>query len=178
MTKTLVSALILFLAFTSQAMSAAPTVTILRDTDTTVTYHIHDLEGIVEVEIVYDALGTTTVTKSYPGCPLDVVITVQKQVPDPADPNLVINLQQLIVQDCTSQDPEQELDEVRHFDLSDFVDFEFELNSLISQVDPPPPPPTPIGQFVFKWFWVLFLVWAVLTLYLLWWRIFGPFRNP
>ncbi|MCP4903288.1 MAG: hypothetical protein GY906_40520 [bacterium] len=184
MTRIGVVAIIAFLILVpAMSLEAALTVEVIADDGTNLTYKITSDSGIWRLVFNYEAEDVepgdpVMVNRSfhYGNCPQTVEITVPKELQiDGSDD--IGTLGRILVEDCRPQFHGAEFSHSYIFDVLPEEDFDVGPNPMLS-VGPQSDPPLPVPEFnFFEWqFWGLFL-WTILTIYLLWWRLFGPFRR-
>jgi len=162
------------------AIAATPTVEVVTETQTHVTYKITHEDGIQQLTFNYEAEGVeagevsmVNVVRRYRDCPRSVTITVEKEEALEGDNQLAL-LSRLMVENCQSQTLGTEFNKAWIFEILNGGGYDVAPQPMVALVPPSDPPPPELNFFEWR-FWALF-VWTVVTLYLLWWRIFGPFR--
>jgi hypothetical protein len=168
--------------FVGTAEAATPTVEVIGETNTHLTYKISHEHGIQQLTFNYEAEGVdpgeismVTEVHRYDNCPPSVTITVPKEAQLEND-NEIGWLIQLMVENCQAEILDKEKNKYWIFEiLNNGLDVGPDpQEGLITPTKPPPPAPSELNFF--EWQFAVLFVWTVVTLYLLWWRLFGPFR--
>ena len=175
--------LVLLLMFVRAAGAATPTVEVINETNTHLTYKITHEKGIQQLTFNYEAEGVdpgeismVTEVHRFDNCPPSVTITVPKEA-QLEDDNEIGGLIQLMIENCQSEILGGKFNKFWIFDILNEDGFDVGPNPTVGQMTPStPPPPTPPEPNFFEWQSAAWFLWTVVTLYLLWWRIFGPFR--
>lgn len=165
------------------SLEAAPTIEVIADDGNNLTYKITNDSGVWRLVFSYEAEDVApgdpvVVNRSfhYGHCPQSVETTVPKEMQLDGS-NDIGTLGRILVEDCGPQFFGDEFSSSNIYDVLLEEDFDVDPVPILA-VGPQSDPPLPVPEFtsVSEWqFWAIF-VWAILTIYLLWWRVFGPFR--
>jgi len=176
-------ALVLLLMFVRTAGAATPTVEVIEETNTHLTYKITHEHGIQQLTFNYEAEGVdpgeismVTEIHRYDNCPPSVTITVPKEA-QLEDDNEIGQLIQLMVENCQAEILDKEKNKYWIFEIQNEFDVASDPQEGLITPSTPTPLTPPEPTFLEWWFPGMFL-WVGITLYLLWWRVFGPFRRP
>ena len=106
-----------------------------------------------------------------------MTITVPKEA-QLEDDNEIGGLIQLMIENCQAEILGREFNKYWIFDILNGNGFDVAPNPTVGLVKPSiPPPPEPPEPNFFEWQSAALFLWTVVTLYLFWWRLFGPFRS-
>lgn len=168
-------------------IAATPAVQVTFETADKVSYEITHDEGIRKLVFNYEATGVdpgeismVNIERDYPHCPRSVTITVPKEkvLENGHD---IGTLSRLYLVNCESYFHGDERDKWWIFEL--LPQESYEVGGIEAQgtstAGPPPvlPADEPFIVDIFEWQFLVLTLWFFFTLYLLWWRLFGPFSR-